>query len=457
MPEKLKRPTSPHSEATLKRTFRQTLSQISMNSRSSDHFTLRLLPGLTFGDVAIFLDAGHWYLVNSTALRRCSSWFHDKTSRKDGDLSDGGLMERVIASFVLPKTGGYILARISKAEAIEMVTLSTHPAGEATAIPQHTASSPPVVKQELDYEIKNRPSSVSVPDLLQKRLRIRDAYVMLLCLLHGVTAPQHPEGFKNTLSVVKEVIDLAKVYHCTDVVRPHLSSALHHYRKDLFIHIKNDPPRFVMIAAILKDTSIMTEGLIHMIGCYPAWDWRTKEDRLVKSDGCVGVMDLVRRKAKELSDECLQLDRELFSNTLTYIKNKNAHPITVYDDSQAWMLVQFFRDWFSIALAAYKSECNPKRLGLVYRPMHRGGETYLPSTEIFDKFDILGMGYDRKEVVEDLKLLKDFAKDVVKDICQNNIMLDVEIHGITYLTCANITEDDMPWRDKSVKPSSKIE
>jgi hypothetical protein len=59
--------------------------------------------------------------------------------------------------------------------------------------------------------------------------------------------------------------------------------------------------------------------------------------------------------------------------------------------------------------------------------------------------------------MEDLGVLKAFAQDKVRDICVNNPMLDVEMHGVLHLTCGGITKDDMPWNSSSTEAGFKIE
>lgn len=92
----------------------------------------------------------------------------------------------------------------------------------------------------------------------------------------------------------------------------------------------------------------------------------------------------------------------------------------------------------------------------MFRKLDRGGDLCLPLIEVMDKLDLLGMGYDRKEIASDLKSLKDFATEKVEHMCRNHLMLDPEAHGIDHLTRARIAKEDLPWYDMGMENGIKI-
>lgn len=69
----------------------------------------------------------------------------------------------------------------------------------------------------------------------------------------------------------------------------------------------------------------------------------------------------------------------------------------------------------------------------------------MPIWQVYKNMQELGVGFDHEELSNDIKILKDFAKEMVEELCRNNLMLDVEGNGIEYLTCAEIRPEDMPW------------
>ena len=62
-----------------------------------------------------------------------------------------------------------------------------------------------------------------------------------------------------------------------------------------------------------------------------------------------------------------------------------------------------------------------------------------------EKMKELGVGFEHRELAEDIEVLKEFAKDAVKDLCKNNLMLEVDRNKIWYLTCAEFKDMDMLW------------
>ena len=196
---------------------------------------------------------------------------------------------------------------------------------------------------------------------------------------------------------------------------------------------------------------MLTEAMIHMIGCHPCWpeSW-TPRARLEKRGECTGVLITIQRKANELRRRSELLDRELLLNTMTAGESQELD-ITTYPET--CLVTQFYRDAIANMLNVIKIEDedgneipDPLRLDTVYRRLLRGGDAFLPIREVFKKFDSLHMPYDHTEVIEDLQRLKDYASGAVKEVCENRLMLnDVEASGVDHLTYATVTMDVMPW------------
>lgn len=49
-----------------------------------------------------------------------------------------------------------------------------------------------------------------------------------------------------------------------------------------------------------------------------------------------------------------------------------------------------------------------------------------------------------------MKLLKDYAAEAVREICNNNLMLDAEAAHLGYLTSVDIDTVDFPWMKKDI-------
>jgi hypothetical protein len=110
------------------------------------------------------------------------------------------------------------------------------------------------------------------------------------------------------------------------------------------------------------------------------------------------------------------------------------------------MVVSVFRSWLADAIQANR-ENKREHLPTYFRKMRKAGEAYLPLEAVEAMLKpYTGPDWGRwDEIVEDLKLVKQFAEAEVIGITKNNLMLDVEEAKVHYLTCANIEPAEYPW------------
>ncbi|KAF2418921.1 hypothetical protein EJ08DRAFT_738995 [Tothia fuscella] len=432
----LKRSSTATSSSSSKRPSRGSAGVITAAPSSNSSHKIKTFLGAATGDVIILLGNGYHYRADCSALKKASTWFNNKLAYLEGEFDINGLVYElpgIVACFWLPKEGKPVL------------TLS----GVITPSSDVTVGTEPEIKQEVLEEAQSPPTSNRSADLAVKKLRQRDAYLILLCIMHGSAIPPNSENFNHALQVTELVIRLAKIYDCAHLLRPTLSFCLHAYRHELFYGVRDDPPRCLILAIALEDSSISKEALIHMVGCWPRWDWPTPQEALVKAPGCDKILDLITKKSVELHRECRDLDRKLFLNAFQYGDGEDAPPVTIKDNKITWLLVQFFRDWLGTSLHATQdpdtSETDPRLVGEMYRKIYKGGDAYLPIDEVQDKLDELKIAYYGKEVKGDLKKLKEFATIAVEDVCKNHLMLEVGILGVKHLTCVEIGEEDLPW------------
>ena len=51
-----------------------------------------------------------------------------------------------------------------------------------------------------------------------------------------------------------------------------------------------------------------------------------------------------------------------------------------------------------------------------------------------------------KDLGEDLKIMKQYAVSAVRELGDNDLMIDPDAHGVAYLTCVQVEKDDIPWK-----------
>jgi len=188
---------------------------------------------------------------------------------------------------------------------------------------------------------------------------------------------------------------------------------------------------------------MMTEALVHLVGTWPSWEWKTSKERLGKGNG-IYILKMVEQKADVLAAECSKVDRKLFLNSIRIeTEEGDDSRVNITDNKDSWAAVQMFQDWLATSLD--EAEDDPIQRGAVYRTLHKGGEAYLPVWEVYEKMKELGVGFEHRELAEDMEALKELAKGIVKELCKNNVMLDVDRNKIQHLTCAEFEDEDMPW------------
>ncbi|PSN70952.1 hypothetical protein BS50DRAFT_486658, partial [Corynespora cassiicola Philippines] len=251
--------------------------------------------------------------------------------------------------------------------------------------------------------------------------------------------PEIPKSdVETTLDYAERIVKVASELGCMHLIRQYLTTALAQYRQALFIAIKDDPARWLQMATSIEDKSIYTESLVHIVGAHPFWPWPTKRAVLHED-----ILQLVRKKSGELVKTCIEIDRELFLLNI-YGHEKSPLGLTPTSNVETWVLIQMFRDTIARELESLDNDRRSSlRKGIFYRKIH--GEDYLD----YESTKSIGQGLvgGRWESLgKELKELKRDAAQVVEEVAKNELMIDPAAHGIEYLTCTKISEEDIPWR-----------
>jgi hypothetical protein len=79
----------------------------------------------------------------------------------------------------------------------------------------------------------------------------------------------------------------------------------------------------------------------------------------------------------------------------------------------------------------------------MYREISLG--SYMPSEEMRRLMGLIMPGAV-EGLEEDSGMLKELASEIVAEVAKNELMLDVEVHHIGYLTCIKMGKEIIPWR-----------
>lgn len=96
------------------------------------------------------------------------------------------------------------------------------------------------------------------------------SYTQVLALFYDIQLSSFPHPVAKVLGIAERLVQTSIELECLPIVRPHLGKLLGEYRHDLFVAIKNDPPRWIKLGEALENKSIYAECLVHMVGTHLA-------------------------------------------------------------------------------------------------------------------------------------------------------------------------------------------
>lgn len=278
------------------------------------------------------------------------------------------------------------------------------------------------------------------------------------------------------LSQCEAILAAAKAVSGLRVVSAEIGNAMTGFGKETYTSIRKEPRRWLKFAVELRHAAIFNEAVVHVVGQWPDLalqkDWGFVTPR---------TFALVERKAKELWMKMLEINQKLFAASLVVGNHFNRERVKLKRDNtirfDTWFIVQVWRDWYSHQLAAARQPRELEgrttvdngfdtiiKMGHLFRQLDEAGETYLDKEELGQTLKFLRPPkrvHDPNRKTEnrsdmsgymtwlcweqDLKLMKDAAKDAVQHLMVNNSMLTPQEHGIRYLTCVTVAEEERPW------------
>ena len=273
----------------------------------------------------------------------------------------------------------------------------------------------------------------------QNHNRYLEAYNQVFGAFYNVPLCHPAMDISTALTYTEELIELASSLGCLHVLTSQIGNTLLQYRQLLFEAIRSDPARWILLACKLENDSIYTEAMIHLAGAHPCWPWPTKRKMLPEA-----IRRIIITKSRALDQMCLEAERELL---LLTIQVHNG-PVKAYENSQfdTWFIVATFRDNLARELTNLEDDKRGSlRRGKLFRKIFKAGSAYMDYEDMRRLLQrVMPSAVD--SLSEDLALLKEHASEYVKDLAKNELMLDVEANNVSYLTCTQITAEDIPWR-----------
>ncbi|CAG8979799.1 hypothetical protein HYALB_00011248 [Hymenoscyphus albidus] len=215
---------------------------------------------------------------------------------------------------------------------------------------------------------------------------------------------------------------------------------------ELWMAIKEDPPRWLYHSLFLQCGAIFKEALVHMIGMYPMFPWTNiPENYLTPYVQC-----LIRGKAKDLRDTVASIERSLHGLT-AYIKGVNV----LERGAKGGVALEAVRMWHEWHREQMLKECyawsiDNSTTALRFRLMGEAGHAYLAEDHEWNRYketmeaqEHRFNDIDEARFKDTLKDLKQKARDIVRPLLNNSSKL--KRYNMEYLICVYIDDEELPW------------
>lgn len=249
------------------------------------------------------------------------------------------------------------------------------------------------------------------------------------------------------------LLQAAEYIHGVNSVRLVVEAHLLRLSQYLWGHIENNPEAWTDVAVRLQSPIIFREGMIHIVGRLYLRDGIRKEFLLEQSHGKT-IMELAHKKADELKDKKLSVERRLMefyprkmvhSETATDVPGRSIYATDIY----LWQALTIVRQYLSSAYMANKHHrCWDGGVQL-YRCIGEGSKAYLRK-DTLDRFhQSFGMSTKGKQCLQvGVDFIKDQLRPIVEDLLVDRLQLTStyeEAKEMPYLTCAEILDEELPW------------
>lgn len=273
-------------------------------------------------------------------------------------------------------------------------------------------------------------------------IELCEAYNNLFLIFYSKPPVISITSISIALKQCEDLISLAKPLGSLSVVRPYLANAIGRFGKQLYLAIAAEPFRWLELSMILESAAIFKESIIHIVGTYSS-----------TSDGQIDlpaatpqyVRDLIIYKVRNMDQHRMDVNERLFSSSIVIDSKTVTFSFVDMTTFSTWLVVQILRDWFCRQMAV--AHLNPHKTGQLYRTLAKSGDAYLSTATVKAVIEKIRdpVKVEPDELKEDLELLKKFAQEAVKELCENNSMVDIQEAGIDYLTCTRIMDEELPW------------
>lgn len=256
--------------------------------------------------------------------------------------------------------------------------------------------------------------------------------------------PRFDDGsLASVLTCVMALIEVAESVSAIDHVRDIVDLALMRQDQVLWTSIMGNPVVWIELGRRVRSPSIYREAAVHLVG---QWGVIAEEDKDRIGGDIRAVLD---RKAEELALAKEAIEMRILGHYPQFMMRtaaeKPGRP-SYSGDIYMWMSVCFFRQWFAQNVSDDRTRRAPDGGLNFYSALHEGGGAYLTHLDFKTFHQYFPMSIKACHVLEaNMGVLKEDVKQFVSELMEERTHLKRSDHEITWLTCARVEKEDMPW------------
>lgn len=259
------------------------------------------------------------------------------------------------------------------------------------------------------------------------------------------------KNIDTALEQAESLLQLAATFGCLPVVQAHVAVSILGFQRELYETIARDPPRWLRLSLQLHSPPIFKEAVLHIVGNYPKWRDATCEAISTFSN----VIEYIDCKINLFIAVKNKIDQELLSDNHWCVDNEQ---LTLFNAEEptynTYLINMAWKDWFGLSLKkADKERAQNHEDATMYRVIANGGEFFMNPDFICHRLqNIRSQQFSEDEVEEiykDLAKLKEYAQEMVRPLCINKRELIAADEGITHFLCVEVSDEELPWVDRS--------
>lgn len=397
-------------------------------------------PKFVDGDVLVIISTTQYYKLHSQVLQTHSRVFADQFTANPGPRLNAQARRENAAAY------RFELAKPTEDSAGQFLRIVRY-----HLVPHRgVTSADNLATQEVKENGRSPGTNVALlPDFENGRPEniINQAWDWLFGIFYNREPHFDDTNLATILACVMGLIEVAESIGSIDHIRDTVDLALMRQDNVLWSSIMGNPGVWVGLGRRVRSPAIYREAAVHLIG---QWGTLSDEEKQTIDED---VRNILQRKADELALAKEAIEMRIighYPQFMTRIAGEKPGRPSYGHDIYMWQCVAFFRHWFAQNISDDRTRRAPDGGLAFYKALHDGGDAYLTHEDFENFHRFFPMSIKACNVLEaNMSVLKADIKQFVEALMAEHTHLKRAEHNITWLTCAKIEKEDLPWANEA--------